>query len=436
MAVTIPTIITSTAGSVGWNSGTGPAHALSAVSANAGDVLTLMVDNAAPTPTNFETVSSVSGGGLTWQRYGISSLNTGAYNPSGSPTGGVRVEVWWAQVPATLSSATITVTMSGSLSDGGAVCCPVRGCANPSAPWDTHPSLPATFAGTFPSSTTYSTASPQVLVIGFNATSRPGSDTISVVPAPWVWGVLGGGGSMSHFSLQDALFRMTPTFVLGPIPAPNAFGCDPRTPTSLTATWSAVAPRNYPVLTNAPVSIHSTGTLGVSVSLVGALVGTTVGNTVSYEVDYYPTVAGTPVLSVTTSATSALLSGLAAGVDYSWHVYAIDTSGSPTSPYSGLIACPMTVPPPTLKLAMDDVVCTATTTQLSTNLISLRWSDDRGHSYGSPVSQSIGEAGEYRTSLQWQRLAYARDRVFEISWSVPMRTALQGCWVDVTPAQS
>ena len=70
------------------------------------------------------------------------------------------------------------------------------------------------------------------------------------------------------------------------------------------------------------------------------------------------------------------------------------------------------------------------------NLISLRWSDDRGHSWGSPVTQDIGEAGEYRTSLQWQRLAYARDRVFEISWSVPMRTALQGCWVDVTPAQS
>lgn len=70
------------------------------------------------------------------------------------------------------------------------------------------------------------------------------------------------------------------------------------------------------------------------------------------------------------------------------------------------------------------------------NLISLRWSDDRGHSWGSPVTQDIGEAGEYRTSLQWQRLAYARDRVFELSWSVPMRTALQGAWIDVTPAQS
>ena len=73
---------------------------------------------------------------------------------------------------------------------------------------------------------------------------------------------------------------------------------------------------------------------------------------------------------------------------------------------------------------------------LSVNLISLRWSDDRGHSWSSPVTQSMGEPGEYRTSLQWQRLGMARDRVFEISWSTPFKTALQGAWIDVTPAQS
>ncbi|HEY2418104.1 MAG TPA: hypothetical protein VGH84_09300, partial [Steroidobacteraceae bacterium] len=67
-------------------------------------------------------------------------------------------------------------------------------------------------------------------------------------------------------------------------------------------------------------------------------------------------------------------------------------------------------------------------------LISLRWSDDRGHSWGSPVAQSIGDIGEYQTSLQWQRLGYTRDRVFELSWSVPMATALQGCWLIAEPA--
>jgi hypothetical protein len=68
--------------------------------------------------------------------------------------------------------------------------------------------------------------------------------------------------------------------------------------------------------------------------------------------------------------------------------------------------------------------------------ISLSWSDDRAHSFGNPVAQSIGDVGEYRTSLQWQRLGVARDRVFRLEWSVPMKTALLGCFVEATPAQS
>jgi hypothetical protein len=75
-------------------------------------------------------------------------------------------------------------------------------------------------------------------------------------------------------------------------------------------------------------------------------------------------------------------------------------------------------------------------TPTSERSISLRWSDDRGHSYGNPVIQSMGDVGEYRTSLQWQRLSYARDRVFELSWSVAAATSLQGAWIDVTPAGS
>lgn len=70
------------------------------------------------------------------------------------------------------------------------------------------------------------------------------------------------------------------------------------------------------------------------------------------------------------------------------------------------------------------------------NLVWLSWSDDRGHAYGNPVSVSLGGTGEYVTSLQWQRLGYGRDRTFKIEWSTPVRTALQGAWIDVTPGQS
>jgi Phage stabilisation protein len=68
--------------------------------------------------------------------------------------------------------------------------------------------------------------------------------------------------------------------------------------------------------------------------------------------------------------------------------------------------------------------------------ISLRWSDDRGHSYGNPLLQPSGNTGEYLTSMQFQRLGMARDRVFEISWSVPAKLVLQGAWIDATPGTS
>lgn len=68
--------------------------------------------------------------------------------------------------------------------------------------------------------------------------------------------------------------------------------------------------------------------------------------------------------------------------------------------------------------------------------IRLRWSDDRGASWGVPVSNDLGRAGEYLSSIQWQRLGYARDRVFELSWSAPVRTALNGAWVDVSRART
>jgi hypothetical protein len=68
--------------------------------------------------------------------------------------------------------------------------------------------------------------------------------------------------------------------------------------------------------------------------------------------------------------------------------------------------------------------------------VSLRWSDDRGHTFGNPVLQDAGATGEYLTSLQYQRLGMARDRVWELSWSTSVLRVLQGAWIDATPAQS
>jgi hypothetical protein len=66
----------------------------------------------------------------------------------------------------------------------------------------------------------------------------------------------------------------------------------------------------------------------------------------------------------------------------------------------------------------------------------LRWSDDRGASWGNAVEASMGATGETLTSIQFQRLGYARDRVFELSWSAPVKTALNGAFVDASPART
>lgn len=66
----------------------------------------------------------------------------------------------------------------------------------------------------------------------------------------------------------------------------------------------------------------------------------------------------------------------------------------------------------------------------------LRWSDDGGKTFGNGIAQSLGALGQYRTDLQWNRLGMARDRVFELSWSIPTKTALVGAYVDPEPFET
>lgn len=69
-------------------------------------------------------------------------------------------------------------------------------------------------------------------------------------------------------------------------------------------------------------------------------------------------------------------------------------------------------------------------------IVSLRWSDDRGATFGDAVTMPLGMVGQYNTSIQWWGLGMARDRVFEISWSSPVRTALNGAWLEMLPHAS
>lgn len=101
----------------------------------------------------------------------------------------------------------------------------------------------------------------------------------------------------------------------------------------------------------------------------------------------------------------------------------------------GVCTVPSIVVPPSGgggSLAMDDVIAIDQTRhEVAGSQIFLDWSDDRGHRFGSPVGQPIGQTGEYLTSVQWQRLSYGRDRIFRLTWSVPVATALQGAFIEV-----
>jgi hypothetical protein len=68
--------------------------------------------------------------------------------------------------------------------------------------------------------------------------------------------------------------------------------------------------------------------------------------------------------------------------------------------------------------------------------VSLRWSDSRGATWSNNIEQSLGATGEYLTSVQWNRLGMARDRIYELSWSAPVNTALNGAWIDTAEAGS
>jgi hypothetical protein len=63
-------------------------------------------------------------------------------------------------------------------------------------------------------------------------------------------------------------------------------------------------------------------------------------------------------------------------------------------------------------------------------MVSLRWSDDRGRTFGNALLQSGGAPGEFLTQPQWLGMGIARDRIFELSHNIAGPAALNGAWVD------
>ena len=62
-------------------------------------------------------------------------------------------------------------------------------------------------------------------------------------------------------------------------------------------------------------------------------------------------------------------------------------------------------------------------------LVSLRWSDDGGHTWGNYHARSMGALGQTSTRVIWRRLGMTlklRDRVYEVSGTDPVKIAIMG----------
>jgi hypothetical protein len=68
--------------------------------------------------------------------------------------------------------------------------------------------------------------------------------------------------------------------------------------------------------------------------------------------------------------------------------------------------------------------------------IYLSWSNDKGKTYGNQIAQSMGMIGDYLAVPAWNRLGQARDRIFKLSWSEPLKTSINGAFVEFTQSSA
>ena len=89
---------------------------------------------------------------------------------------------------------------------------------------------------------------------------------------------------------------------------------------------------------------------------------------------------------------------------------------------------------PGLTLAIDGPTVIGANPQLM-----LRWSDDGGHTWNGERMTSMGRVGQYGTRAIFRRLGMTlklRDRVYEVSGTDPVKVAIMGAELQISPTAS
>jgi hypothetical protein len=71
--------------------------------------------------------------------------------------------------------------------------------------------------------------------------------------------------------------------------------------------------------------------------------------------------------------------------------------------------------------------------QGSTPQAMLQWSDDGGSTWSSEHWVNVGATGHYKARARWQRLGTARDRIFEVSMTDPVKWVIISANVRLQP---
>jgi hypothetical protein len=69
----------------------------------------------------------------------------------------------------------------------------------------------------------------------------------------------------------------------------------------------------------------------------------------------------------------------------------------------------------------------------------LRWSDDGGHTWSNEHWKSMGQIGQYGKRVIWRRLGMTtkiRDRVYEVSGTDPVKIAIMGAELILSPTNA
>jgi hypothetical protein len=91
----------------------------------------------------------------------------------------------------------------------------------------------------------------------------------------------------------------------------------------------------------------------------------------------------------------------------------------------GLLAVtPITTSDDLLTESGEDILVSVATVQGVDPQAMLRWSNDGGSTWSNEHWTSIGRIGRYQNRAIWRRLGMARDRIFEVSISDPVKAVI------------